>query len=177
MVIAPSAPVAWSPGSPPLTEAVRARVLAGAASAAERALEVLPMSGRRVVAVPVDTAMRWIVGTQHTDGERRVAVPVGPGHATLVAPWGEPDPMPGVVMRTTSVPTAWLRSPTAAAARAPSMLATEQGPRAASATHPVVRRETRPMPPSMRLRKAAVMAFGLLVSLVAVEAAARVGRR
>ena len=33
------------------------------------------------------------------------------------------------------------------------------------------------MPASMRLRKAAMMAFGLLVSLVAVEAAARVGRR
>ena len=53
MVVAPSAPVAWSPGSPPLTDALRARVLAGAASAAERAIQVLPASGRRVVALPM----------------------------------------------------------------------------------------------------------------------------
>jgi hypothetical protein len=33
------------------------------------------------------------------------------------------------------------------------------------------------VPASVRIRKAAMMAFGVLVSLVAVEAAARVGRR
>ena len=183
MVIAPSAPVAWSPGTPPLTEALRARVLAGAASAAERAMEVLPVSGRRVVAVPVDAAMRRIIGTQPRiigtqpgSFERRVAVPVGPGHAALAAPWGEPDPVPGVVLRTRWVSATWLRPPTPAPAGARPEVASTADPGPRPLARPIVRREP-PVPPSMRIRKAAVMAFGLLVSLVAVEAAARVGRR
>jgi hypothetical protein len=177
LVIAPSAPVAWSPGTPPLTEALRARVLAGATSAAERAIEVLPVSGRRVVAVPVDAAMRWIIGTQPTTIEGRRAVPVGPGHAALVAPWGEPDPVPGVILGTTSVPATWLRPPTPTAAPVLPTAPTADVPRSAPLARPVARREPPAMPASMRLRKAAMMAFGLLVSLVAVEAAARVGRR
>src|SRR6187397_101262 len=112
MVIAPPAPVAWSPGTPPLTESLRARVIAGAGSAAERAIEVLPVSGRRVVAVPVDTAMRWIIGTQTRGIDGRVAIPVGPSRlGSLIAPWGEPDPVPGVTMRTSTIPTGWLRAP------------------------------------------------------------------
>jgi hypothetical protein len=174
MVIAPPAPVAWSPGTPPLTGSLRARVLAGAGSAAERAIEVLPASGRRVVAVPVDTAVRWIVGDHR--GTTRIAVPVGYAARTSVAPWGEPDPVPGVVMRTDTVPSGWLRSATSRP-NVPVATAVIDEPRRMPLPRPMVRREPRPMPTSMRIRRAAMMAFGLLVSLVAVEAAARVGRR
>jgi hypothetical protein len=178
MVVAPSAPVAWSPGSPPLTDALRARVLAGAASAAERAIQVLPASGRRVVAVPMDTAMRRIIGTPSTVAVRRVAIPIGPASTPItVAPWGEPDPVPGVVLRTQAVPTTWLGRPSLARSHADTTpAATADAPRPGP-VQPVARREPRPMPASVRIRKAAMMAFGLLVSLVAVEAAARVGRR
>ncbi|MET0771515.1 MAG: hypothetical protein ABWZ82_00400 [Candidatus Limnocylindrales bacterium] len=179
MVIAPSAPVAWSPGTPPLTESLRARVMAGAATAAERAIEVLPVSGRRVVAVPVDTAMRWIIGTQAGADDRRVAIPI---RGELRAPWGEPDAVPGVVMRTSAVPTGWLRPPVAPRHATPVAAAIVEDPRPevprpTAGHHPTPRREPHPMPASVRVRKAAMMAFGLLVSLVAVEAAARVGRR
>jgi hypothetical protein len=136
---------------------------------------VLPASGRRVVALPVDTAMRWIIGEESASTGRRVAMPVGPV-PPMVAPWGEPDPVPGVVMRTSTVPTRWLRRPappTTSIALAPTAQLEEQR----DVPPPAMRRDPRPMPPSVRVRKAAVMAFGLLISLVAVEAAARVGRR
>jgi hypothetical protein len=178
MVVAPPAPVAWSPGTPPLTDALRARVLAGAVSAAERAVQVLPASGRRVVAVPMDTAIRRIIGEPASPSARRVVIPVdrAPG-VPRVAPWGEPEPVPGVAVRTSAVPATWLQRPSVAAGRtepAPAVMARQ--PRPAS-VQPVAHREPRPMPASVRIRKAAMMAFGLLVSLVAVEAAARVGRR
>jgi hypothetical protein len=186
MVVAPSAPVAWSPGTSPLSESLRARVRAGAGSAAERAIAVLPVSGRRVVAVPVDTAMRCIIGTGAERTGDRIAIPMGAPRGSMVAPWGEPDPVPGVRLRTSPVPDRWLRAParTSSDARpsigapirgvAPSVAAT---PPQGVTGIPVRRREPSPMPASVRVRKAAMMAFGLLVSLVAVEAAARVGRR
>lgn len=190
MVIAPSAPVAWSPGTPPLTETLRARVIAGAASAAERAIEVLPVSGRRVVVVPVETAVRRVIAERSRSSDRRVALPVGaPSTGTLMAPWGVPEPVPGVVVRTNAVPVTWLRRPpagppsvvTAAVAvpapRSAPRPAPAQRPETEQRPEPAPRPEPRPVPTSMRIRKAAVMAVGLLVSLVAVEAAARVGRR
>jgi hypothetical protein len=180
LVIAPPAPVAWSPGTPPLTESLRARVIAGAGSAAERAIEVLPVTGRRVVAVPVDAAMRWIIGTQVRGIDGRVAIPVGASPvASLVAPWGEPDPVAGVTMRTSTIPSSWLRAPVAVPREhaAAEVTAAMEAPRPTPAPRTLQRREPRPMPTSVRIRRAAVMAFGLLVSLVAVEAAARVGRR
>ena len=139
--------------------------------------DLTPLSPR-VVAVPVDTAMRRIIGASSPAAARRVAIPVGPSStSSMVAPWREPDPVPGVVLRTKAVPATWLRRPPVVASHpAISPTATVEEPRRALA-QPLARREPRPMPASVRIRKAAMMAFGLLVSLVAVEAAARVGRR
>jgi hypothetical protein len=175
LVIAPSAPVAWSPGVAPLSESLRARVLAGAGSAAERAVTVLPASGRRVVSVPVEAAVRRVVG---------IAVG-GPGPSPIGrwvrAPWTEPEPVPGVVVRTSLVPAVWLAPPT------PGRHATGSGRPAPPVEQtiapirpvhsPTGQYAVVPLPASTRVRRAAMMAFGLLVSLVAVEAAARVGRR
>jgi hypothetical protein len=181
-VIAPSTPVAWSPGTPPLSESLRARVLAGAGSAAERAVRVMPATGRPVVALRVEAPRRRVIGSLEPRPATAPRIPVPVAHAvsTMGAPWGEPDPVPGVVMRTSLVPLDWLR---------PSMTASPPAlaPTVASQVHPIpvmpaplpapARSDMRPMPASVRIRKAAMMAFGLLVSLVAVEAAARVGRR
>jgi hypothetical protein len=186
LVVAPSAPVAWSPGTAPLSETLRARVLAGAGSAAHRAVAVLPASGRRVVAVPVDVAMRRVIGTA---AGPRVALHVErprpdverPSPAPMTAPWGEPDRVPGVVTRTAVVPPSWVRPPAAIRTSVDTAsvdVAAVSTTRHAGLVRPARGRpELRPMPPSVRIRKAAMMAFGLLVSLVAVEAAARVGRR
>jgi hypothetical protein len=178
LVIAPPAPAGWSPGTAPLSESLRARIRAGAGSPAERAVSVLPESGRRVVSVPVEAAVRRVVGIPIGRGSTHAPVPM------TRAPWGDAEPVPGVVVRTSVVPSAWLRRPTAwlrpvAATHASGPDHRSSGP--PPAHHPVPnptrQRDTLPMPTSTRVRRAAVMAFGLLVSLVAVEAAARVGRR
>ncbi|MFN8519807.1 MAG: hypothetical protein U0667_10560 [Chloroflexota bacterium] len=228
LVVAPPAPVAWSPGTAPLSETLRARVLAGAGTVAERAVAVMPASGRRMVAVPVGTAMRRI-GIPDAHGHtvrERIAIPVAtpsvaaltgavapPSVAALTgaaatpsvaplpaavarpsvapltgapaghAPWATAVMVPGVTIRTSQVPADWLRPP--APSRGPVPDAAPGGIAAwvapAPATPPRTRVATRPaerpLPASARIRRAAVMAVGLLVSLVAVEAAARVGRR
>ena len=177
LVVAPSTPVAWSPGAAPLSDSLRARVLAGAGSAAVRAVAVMPTSGRRVVSVPV--GQQRDAARPAVPSAARIAVPVQRPAESMVAPWGEPDPVKGVVMRTSLVPAHWLR-PTAVPPPARPVVAPE--PAMAPRSHaPVVtipvRPDVRPVPASVRIRKAAMMAFGVLVSLVAVEAAARVGRR
>lgn len=225
LVIAPSAPVAWSPGATPLSESLRSRVRAGAGAAAERALAVMPASGRRVVAIPLETAMRHVggVGTHprrvpeqaRVPVAARVRVPVvGPRDMGTGAPsrarvpWDEPVPVSGVTVRTSQVPTSWLRPTAPSPVVAPRPLVPTPVVPTSVATTPVVltplvptpvvptisqaqtgslergapgpttvRRDERPVPASTRLRRAAMMAFGLLVSVVAVEAAARVGRR
>jgi hypothetical protein len=182
LVIAPPAPVAWSPGTPPLSDSLRSRVLAGAG--AERAISVMPASGRRVVSVPVG-----MTPPDASDGPRRpiterVVIPVTsvPRAAPASTPWAVADPVPGVVARTSVVPADWLRPPVSpsrrpvAAVVAPPVV--RPGPRTPThAPRPTPRHAERALPASVRIRRAAVMAFGLLVSLVAVEAAARVGRR
>jgi hypothetical protein len=87
--------------------------------------------------------------------------------------------VPGVTLRTSAIPSGWLRAPMVVPRERPAAAETAavEEPRPTPATRAVQRREPRPMPTSVRIRRAAVMAFGLLVSLVAVEAAARVGRR
>jgi hypothetical protein len=200
LVIAPSAPVAWSPGVTPLSESLRARVLAGAGSAAERAVTVLPASGRRVVSIPVEAAVRRALGIPvGTAVGRGVGIPVGravgraAGHpidltrlsATfgrwIRAPWTEPEPVPGVVIRTSLVPSVWLAPQNPVRhADMPGRHATVADPVIAAGRpvhSPTGQQKVVPLPASTRVRRAAMMAFGLLVSLVAVEAAARVGRR
>jgi hypothetical protein len=164
-------------------------VLAGAGSAAVRAVAVMPTSGRRVVSVPIDGApradRRATASAAHASATRRaaerIAVPVHrPVDAAMMAPWGEPDPVPGVVMRTSLVPSDWLR-PTPPATTPPTVMSIEPAvparPQRTAAQPSAAPPPVRPVPTSVRIRKAAMMAFGLLVSLVAVEAAARVGRR
>lgn len=185
LVIAPPAPVAWSPGTPPLSDSLRARVLAGAGSIAERAVAVLPASGRRVVGLPVGATLR--PASVHDRPRRpvgeRVAIPVAavPSAASVDTPWATAEAVPGVAVRTSRVPAEWLRPfvppsqrPVGALARLPRP--TPEPGLAAARPRPA-RQPERALPASVRLRRAAVMAFGLLVSLVAVEAAARVGRR
>lgn len=201
LVVAPPAPVAWSPGTAPLSETLRARVLAGAGTVAERAVAVMPASGRRMVAVPVGTAMRRM-GIPDAHGRpvrERIAIPVTtpsavtpsvapPSVAPLAgapagrAPWATAEAVPGVTIRTSQVPVEWLRPPAAAPRPVPDAaagrVAVVAPAPAAPARSPVATRPAeRPLPASARIRRAAVMAVGLLVSLVAVEAAARVGRR
>jgi len=186
LVFAPSAPVAWSPGTAPLSESLRDRVRAGAGAAAGRAVAVMPASGRRVVSVPIDAAMRRISALdrpRRPNAERSVVPVAGarppPARAdaavlgAVAVPWLAPEPVAGVSIRTTAVPAPWLRPTTARVETARDTApAIGPEPRAVQA-----RRQERPVPTSVRVRRAAVMAFGLLVSLVAVEAAARVGRR
>jgi hypothetical protein len=114
----------------------------------------------------------------------------------MTAPWGEPlTPFAGVTVSTRQVPLSWLR-PEPPAGRAAPMVITSV-PMSASvasgmpaavphATITQLRRSPRTMPPAAaagqhgafgRFRRAAALAVGLLVSLVAVEAAARSGRR
>lgn len=192
-VIAPPGPVAWSPGMPPLSESLRTRIRAGAGSAAGRAVSVLPASGRRVVGVAVETGRRVAVGTGRVAVEtgRRVAIETGrfetgrvaeaPAGSWMRAPWGDVGPMPGVTVRTSPVPVDWLRPPVATLPRdgnavAPAPVPTSP-PVQTPVRHPTGQRTPVPVPTSTRIRRAAMMAFGLLVSFVAVEAAARVGRR
>ncbi len=160
-VTAPPGPVAWSPGMPPLSESLRARIRAGAGAQAVGALTVLPASGRRVVGVPVGSAVR-----------HAVASVVG---RWMPAPWGDVDPVRSVTVRTSPVPAAWLRPP---AASRPMDDGARHPPSTSIPVHrPTGQRTPVPVPTSTRIRRAAMMAFGVLVSLVAVEAAARVGRR
>ncbi len=187
LVIAPSAPVAWSPGSAPLSESLRARIRAGAGSMADRAVATLPGSGRRVVGVAVrgeaqrPTSIAPAGPVAGTPSARSTPLgqgsPSGLGRPVPVAhaPWREADPVPGVVVRTSLVHGSWLRRPSATQPT--------EGRGASGQTthlhvhHPSSQRDPVPVPTSGRIRRAAMMAFGLVVSLVAVEAAARVGRR
>lgn len=182
-IVAPPAPVAWSPGTPPLSESLRARVRAGAGSVADHVVTMMPASGRQVVAVPVGAAMRRLGGADRPPrpAAERIAVPVAPVEAPVGVPWPSAVPVEGVVVRTSRVPVEWLR-PSTPSSRPPAgplvaaHRASEPGA-IATVARPTARRAERGLPASVRIRKAAVMAFGLLVSLVAVEAAARVGRR
>ncbi len=157
MVVAPSAPVAWWPGAAPLTGSLLRRLSARAS----RPITTLPVSGREVVALRVE--------------------------GDPACPWGEPDGVSSVVIRTSIVPSHWLRpvaAPRVAAttnwwseadvADVPSPIAV------VATTSPTPRPQDRQPPQpttAARLRRAAALAVGLLVSLVAVEAAARAGRR
>jgi hypothetical protein len=90
------------------------------------------------------------------------------------APWAEADPVSGVSVRTSLVPAAWLRPLVAsrpAGDGSPLPVSSSPADRLTGQRAPI------PVPTSTRIRRAAMMAFGVLVSLVAVEAAARVGRR
>jgi hypothetical protein len=189
LVVAPSAPVAWAPGAVPVSDSLRARILAGAGTTAGRAMAVMPATGRRVMSLPIGTAV--------PDGDtarvrrpmsERIAVPVG-ASGTVDAPWGELAEVEGVVVRTSPVPTHWLRPPvpmtasvttsvaTTAVAASPSDIAPAAPARAPAPRPRGATIDERVASTSVRIRKAAMMAFGLLVSVVALEAAARVGRR
>ncbi|MCY7417214.1 MAG: hypothetical protein LH650_01725, partial [Chloroflexi bacterium] len=97
-------------------------------------------------------------------------------------PWGEPlVPFAGVTVTTCEVPRAWVRParPTMPAVVAPALTpraTITQLPRPPRAWPPVQSVISRPGPHS-RYRRAATLALGLFVSLIAVEAAARSSRR
>jgi hypothetical protein len=161
MVVAPSAPVAWWPGAAPLTGSLLRRLPARATAPAPRPITTLPVSGREVVALRVE--------------------------GDPACPWGEPDGVSSVVIRTSIVPSHWLRpvaAPRVAATTnwwSEADVADVPSPVAAVATPSPMPRPQDRQPPqpttAARLRRAAALAVGLLVSLVAVEAAARAGRR
>ncbi len=172
MVLAPPTPVAWWPGARTLPDSVMRR---------------LPRAIGRI-AMPLD-------GGQPTPA--RVITAAEPEPVLMAAPWGEPaSPFVGVMVSTRQVPLSWLR-PEAPAGRAlpmpvtfvpvaspPTLARHTTVPRAATITE--LPRAPRTMPQVSavghhgtigRFRRAAALAVGLLVSLVAVEAAARSGRR
>ena len=153
MVVAPSAPVAWWPGAAPLTDSLRRRLPVRTVAPVRRVTTFLAASGREVVAIPVRSA-------------------------GMCAPWGEPEPIAGVVIHTSPVPTAWL-APAAVGVPVGSVAPTPLVSTPASATRSVVAQTPHRSrgPAAARFRRAAALVVGLLVSLVAVEAAARAGRR
>ena len=194
IAVAPPAPVSWWPGARTLPESVLSRLPGGASRAIDR-LEVtrLRPSGTRVVAIPID-------GGRATP-RRNVATPAV---AAMTAPWGEPaSPFAGVTVTTAWVPREWLRPgpldgtiiqlprttlaravATPAASGSPASPPTINAPRATVTALPRQMRTwpDAPATPGLmrsfgRFRRAAALAVGLLVSLVAVEAAARSGRR
>ena len=164
LAVAPSTPGAWWPGARMLPESVMRRI--------PRAM------GR--IAIPV------------TDGRAAtVPAPAEPEPMAMTAPWGEPtSPFAGVTVSTRQVPLSWLRPERPMGRGVP--VPVVAGPLAASgatarpATITELPRAPRTVPqlpatgprgPIGRFRRAAALAVGLLVSLVAVEAAARSGRR
>jgi hypothetical protein len=184
MAVAPSVPVAWWPGARALPDSVIRRLPRPVAP--DRITTLYP-SGSRVIAIPVDGG--------RPVPSRRAAPPVGP--VLAAAPWGEPLlPFAGVTVSTCQVPRQWLRSESLAAqviamprARPKSAPPTPAPPTSASpmprhATIIQLPRQPRQWPPAIdqrrphgRFRRAAALALGLLLSLVAVEAAARSTRR
>ena len=176
IAVAPPAPVAWWPGARTLPESVL-RWLPRIAQSGS-VIRMLP-SGARVVAIPVD-------GGRPVPA-RRAAAPVGP--VLAAAPWGEPPvPFAGVTVSTCQVPLHWLGSGSGvaeviampivrgAAAETPpplSQATITQFPRRPQPGHtPIAPRRSRG-----HFRRMVTLALGLIVSLVALEAAARSSRR
>jgi len=169
LVVAPASPVSWWPGAHTLPESVLRRL----PNARHRGdTTALRPSGARVISIPVD-------GGAATPLPRTSAT-TQPG--TIGAPWGEPRvPFAGVTVTTSEVPRAWVRParPTMPAVVAPALThraTITQLPHQPRAWPPVQSVISRPGPHS-RFRRAATLALGLFVSLVAVEAAARSSRR
>jgi len=172
------------PGDAPPERVPAGPIRAGAGARVARAVTVLPDPGRRVWAYP--SIAPTAVAPRRRRGPRAWRGP-RPRRRSRARRWrpsrlrgcvrrgGTSDPVSGVSVRTAPVPAAWLRPPLASR---PMDDATHRT-RASSVPvhHPIGQRAPVPVPASTRIRRAAMMAFGLLVSLVAVEAAARVGRR
>jgi len=179
LAVAPPAPVAWWPGARTLPESVLRRL--PRVVRPDQVTTLYP-SRSRVIAIPVD-------------GGR----PVPPRNSTLAsgpaitaAPWGEPlVPFSGVRVATCQVPRQWLR-PEARTAEVIALsdvrpvLAPPAPQAARHATTVHLPGQPRQWPASAvndqprshgRFRRAATLALGLLVSLVAMEAAARSTRR
>ncbi len=179
LAVAPSVPGAWRPGARPLSESVLRRL---SRPSVARSMTTLLPSRSRVVAIPIDGGRRSSVSTP-----TQAAGPV-----LVAAPWGEPRvPFAGVTVSTCEVPRHWLRPEPRVADIIPMP---GSRPVLAAAVPPVTRHATisqlprqprhwpatvvsEPQRPHGRLRRAATLALGLLVSLVAVEAAARSTRR
>ena len=97
LAVAPSAPVAWWPGSRTLPDSVLRRL--PRVVQPQQVTRLFP-SGSPVVAIPVEGA--------RPVPSRRPDPPVGPMLAA--APWGEPAvPFAGVTVSTCQVPRQWLR--------------------------------------------------------------------
>lgn len=194
LAIAPPMPVSWWPGAHTLPDSVLRRLPNGATRIIDPAtLTSLRPSGARVISIPVRGGpSAAITGVPQRPGSSL------PGPRMVAAPWGEPSvAIPGVTITTCEVPRAWVRpqSPslrpggaTVIPIRAANMPATGSAvaptPRATITPFPHQPRTWEPtpaVPPRRqahgRFRRAATLALGLLVSLVAVEAAARSGRR
>ena len=174
LAVAPPAPVAWWPGSRTLPESVLRRLPRVVPT--DR-LATLRPSGVTVVAIPVDGG--------RPVPSRRAPGPVGPVLAG--APWGEPlAPFAGVTVTTCQVPRQWLRPETIpeviAMPLARTLAAAVAAPLPPRATITQFPRQPRPWPtpveqrPHGRFRRVATLALGLLISFVAVEAAARTSR-
>lgn len=176
LAVAPPVPVAWWPGARTLPESVLRRLPRIVQPA--RVTTLYP-SGTRVVAIPID-------GGRPVPSRRSTS----PGGSVMIAaPWGEPlVPFAGVTVSTCEVPRQWLRSE----ARTGDVIALPVARRAltptpaAHATITQLPRQPRQWPAPVaasprgahgRFRRAVTLALGLLVSLVAVEAAARSSRR
>ncbi len=166
MAVAPSTPGAWWPGARMLPDSVMRR---------------LPRAMGRI-AIPVDDGRAATV---------RVAGPAEPELVALTAPWGEPtSPFAGVTVSTRQVPLSWLRPERPVGRAVPMPIRADPLPASVPIARPAtiteLPRTPRAVPqvpavghrgPIGRFRRAAALALGLLVSLVAVEAAARSGRR
>jgi hypothetical protein len=193
MAVAPPVPVSWWPGASTLPESVLRRLPGAGTRRVERApVTGHPPSSARIIAIPVDDGRR--VGNHDAPAIERIV-------ASMTAPWGEPPvPFLGVTVSTCEVPRSWLRDTpiggTVIPMRAPRVSTTPEeraGPAPRAAVAPARRatiielpRQPRALPPVAalgvarsrgRFRRALTLAFGLLLSLVAVEAAARSGRR
>ncbi len=187
MAVAPPVPVSWWPGARALPESVLRRL----PNAGTRRVERAPVtghvsSGARIIAIPVDGG--HTVGVHDAPTIERIV-------ASMTAPWGEPPvPFLGVTVSTCEVPRSWLRATPMGGTVIPmrsARVSTTPAPRAAvaparRATIIELPRQPRALPPVAalgvarsrgRFRRALTLAFGLLLSLVAVEAAARSGRR
>lgn len=172
LAVAPVAPVTWRPATRGIP--------------AQRRVARMPGTGARVVAIPV--------GPGPLEA-RAIDLPRPLSEATLRAPWGEPaTPFTGVTVTTARVPEAWLRPPARPIATiipirpsqviAPALTTPAHPPVPATIVHlPRAPRAVPPAPaagthrPRGRLRGGLTLAVGLIVSLVAVEVAARSGRR
>jgi hypothetical protein len=164
LAVAPVSPVSWWPGAHTLPESVLRRL---PNSGYRGQTATLQPSGTRVIAIPVEGGRAAI----------RPRTLVAPLPGAMAAPWGEPlVAFAGVTVSTCQVPHAWLRpatKPVAAPAPRATITPLRRQPRAWPPVQSVVSRPG----PHGRFRRAATLALGLFVSLVAVEAAARSTRR